>query len=104
MKLQFTRIKSGGHDVDAGKVWIEDGVVRSDRKSLEQQLRRHPVFDARGKELSPHEGDRYLQAMYQLYGRGSYLRCEMIQEERSRSAPPSPPAGSATGQPESEPK
>lgn len=104
MRLKFTRIKSGGHDVDAGEVWVEHGVVRSDRKSLEQHLRQHPVFDARGQELSPQDGDRYLQAMYQLYGRGSYFRSEIVQDTDSRSAPPSPPAGSETGQQESEPK
>jgi hypothetical protein len=82
MKLKFVRIKKGGHDVDAGEVWIEHGVLHASRHGLEQNLRKHPVHDARGRELHPSDGDRYLTALYHQYGRGSYLRAQIVEEEQ----------------------
>jgi hypothetical protein len=72
VKLRFVRLHEGS-DHPLYDLWIEDGELRSDKPEVLKQYDRPERLH--GREVTPADGDLFLQAVHVRCGRGSYTRC-----------------------------
>ena len=78
MRLRFLRNR-GDHDHPVAEIWIQGGHLQSDKPGFAETILKEGATDHRGARLKPSEGDAFLQAVHQRYGRGSYMRTEIVE-------------------------
>lgn len=79
MRLRMLR-NLGATDVAAGELWIENGELKSDREDLVESTKLVRLRDKEGRELTPADGDAFLEALHKRHGANPYFRTVAVRD------------------------